>query len=523
MIYDDQTSSAMNYYEELGVGLEATEQEIRKAHRRLVKLMHPDAQPDQNLKMLAETQMRRLNSIVATLLDPAQRRSYDEQLHAVHAAYRPAMSTGRLSWRGIPWWLASSVGAIVLTLVAVWLWADHLGSSFGNRSNRTTYIPPAENAPVAALPPAPSYDPDRTKPLGASYTSPLPALPPASVSDQPKLPSNPVVTAPVTAPPVAPPTVPVAAPKPAPVLPAKTDTPLPKPEKKPEPATVASAPKPQAPPPPPPVVKPVAKPTVVAAVPEVKKEQPKVKEQAPKVVASVPARKPVEEPKKVAKTIVARDVPPAKPTPPVAAPIETPHKKTFLLPAGSLVASVRPVGTPGVSQLPAPPRVSSPAHDDATPALPGATLPTAVPPKPSVVTTAAAPAISAPVASGPRDPLEGEWVYAPKEPERQRAGFYPPEFIDLKLFSSSDPGTLKGQYNARYVVSDRPVSPEVHFDLASASKGSRRFLWQSSSGAKGTLSIDSIDDQTIRIDWHTTSAVRGPTLTSGTATLVRRQ
>jgi hypothetical protein len=124
---------------------------------------------------------------------------------------------------------------------------------------------------------------------------------------------------------------------------------------------------------------------------------------------------------------------------------------------------------------------------------------------------------------GPRDPLEGEWVYSPKEPERRKPGFYPPEYIDLKLFGAGEAGSLKGEYNAKYLVTDRPVSPEVTFELASISKGSRKFVWQSNNGAKGTFSIDPIDDRTIRIDWHTTSAVRGPALTSGTATLVRRQ
>jgi hypothetical protein len=84
-------------------------------------------------------------------------------------------------------------------------------------------------------------------------------------------------------------------------------------------------------------------------------------------------------------------------------------------------------------------------------------------------------------------------------------------------------GSLKGQYSAKYVVTDRPVSPEVTFELASVAKGSRKFVWQSNSGAKGTLTVDPIDERTIRVDWHTTSAVRGPALTSGTATLIRRQ
>lgn len=559
MIYDDQTSSAMNYYEELGVSQEATELEIRKAHRRLVKLMHPDAQPDQNMKMLAETQMRRLNSIVSTLLDPTQRRSYDEELHAAaHMPFRHATSTGRLSWRGIPWWLASSVGAVVLTLVAVWLWADHLGSSFGNKANGTLYIAPPENTSVATLPSAPSFrDPERTKPLGASYTPPMPSQTPQSISDQPKSPNprvggtiadppvfsqqaapvaaNPVAPKPVPPPPAANPkrVVPAVATRHTPVAPPVKVQPPIKSETKPATVNVAKStptptPKVVPRPAPPPAVKFISKPSA-AVVPEAKKQQRENKKPQPKVESKIAERK-----AELARMVAIRKAEPAKPVAEVSPkPAEVPPpapKKVFSMPPGSLIASVRQPRTGAGPQIPTPPRVTSqPGREESPSNLPGSVLPAATPPKiaiasPTLVTTAAAAVSGAASAinSRDRDPLEGEWVYAPKEPERQRAGFYPPEFIDLKLFGSGDPGTLRGQYSARYVVSDRPVSPEVHFELASATKGSRRFLWQSSTGAKGTLNIDSIDDRTIRVDWHTTSAVRGPALTSGTATLVRR-
>jgi hypothetical protein len=472
MIYDDLTSSAMNYYEELGVTQDATEQEIRKAHRRLVKLMHPDAQPDQNLKMLAETQMRRLNSIVSTLLDPEQRRAYDAQLHAgPHAPNRPA--TLLPSWRGIPWWLASAVGAVVLTLGAVWLWADHMGNSYG-RHSRSAYISVPENTPPAEISGegAPGLaDPPSGQMGSASYSTPV-AKQPSTVSDQPQADGG-VSTAVV--------------PDVQPELHAK------------EPLANNLQP---------------AGPRTTVKLPEVRDDE-LPKPAAPKVAAVV-SNKPRSTTPDLQKT--AGDAKPPTAATTKAAEAQ-PVKKIFSLPAGTVTARAVP-NKNDHSQLPPPPGVPATGRDYSSAAMPPSSLPAAAPPKLAAVTTAAG---SGSAVAGLHDPLEGEWVYAPKEPERRKAGFYPPEFIDLKLFGAGDAGNLKGQYNAKYVVTDRPVSPDVSFELASVAKGSRKFVWQSNNGAKGTLSIDPIDERTIRIDWHTTSAVRGPALTSGTATLVRRQ
>jgi hypothetical protein len=461
MIYDDQTSSAMNYYEELGVSPEATEQEIRKAHRRLVKLMHPDAQPDRNMKMLAETQMRRLNSIVSTLLDTEQRRAYDEQLLVAESP----RSNQRASWGGIPWWLASALGAVVLTLVAIWVWADHLGSAYSNKSSRAVYVQPADTtlsggaAPPAQVtssetPAAPNTDraaPDR---LAAA---PLDSKSVVVVTSQPK-----------------------------------------EVEKK---AQTPAAPQPD--------------------VKQVKKEQPKIAPVAPPKppeTKTISTRTTVAPPIKLVKNQVTKpaDQPPAP-------------KKIFSLPPGSVIATAK-ANPPSGTQVSTPPGVlTQSSREYSAVVIPPAPLPSAMPPKPTAAAnTASAGNVGASNGAGgvgmnPHDSLEGEWVYAPKEPEKRRAGFYPPEFINLKLFGAGDPGNLKGQYSAKYVVTDKPVSPDVNFELASVSKGSRKFVWQSNNGAKGTLSIDPIDDRTIRIDWHTTTAVHGPALTSGTATLVRRQ
>lgn len=73
----------MTYYEELGISADASAEEIRQAHRRLVKLLHPDQhQDDEELRRLADLQLMRVNALVAELLDPASRDSYDARLRA---------------------------------------------------------------------------------------------------------------------------------------------------------------------------------------------------------------------------------------------------------------------------------------------------------------------------------------------------------------------------------------------------------------------------------------------------------
>src|SRR2546429_8744679 len=100
----------MNYYEELGIKPDADEEEIRKAHRRLVRLMHPDQHRDPAMKQLAETQMRRLNSNVSTLLDGERRPENGGQLRARLTA-APGVLRAR---RKGPWGIASTVGVVGL-------------------------------------------------------------------------------------------------------------------------------------------------------------------------------------------------------------------------------------------------------------------------------------------------------------------------------------------------------------------------------------------------------------------------
>ena len=87
----------MTYYEEFGISSSATPDEIRHAHRRLVKILHPDLQTEEQTCKLAETQTRRINGIAQILLHSDQRREYDagllthadRHLHLICPAYTP--------------------------------------------------------------------------------------------------------------------------------------------------------------------------------------------------------------------------------------------------------------------------------------------------------------------------------------------------------------------------------------------------------------------------------------------------
>ncbi|HEY3939724.1 MAG TPA: DnaJ domain-containing protein [Bryobacteraceae bacterium] len=423
----------MNYYEELGIKATAEEEEIRKAHRRLVKLMHPDQQPDQSLKLLAETQMRRLNSIVATLLDAEQRREYDSQLYAKQTA-RPSHPT---AWHSVPWWIASTLGAVVLTVGAVWFWADHLGSSFAGRT--PVYISPQA---TASTPPATAAVPGNGRSTPSSQPE---ATPSVSVVDPP--PSD---------------------------------------DKQPAAGIRAS------------VVPSSSRPDTwrVGGT-----ENPKAKSK-----------------EAIAELDRARAAARAKAT------VNTPEKpKTFNLPVGARLASAEHGSYLSVKSVPLPPapglNASTPAREE-TSGIGLAALPNAPRGEPPLKPDAA-PSNPVNTASAVTDPLEGEWVYAPKEPEKHKPGFYPPEFISLKL--TKNDGSLHGQYSARYdVASNEPISPDVHFQLTAVDKVSHKFVWQSSNGSRGTLAIRSLDGRSIRLEWRTTVLSGGPALTSGIATLVRR-
>jgi molecular chaperone DnaJ len=64
----------IDFYETLGVRQDATDEEIKKAYRKLVFEYHPDRHPDSKV---AEEKIREINAAYEVLGDPESRRSYE--------------------------------------------------------------------------------------------------------------------------------------------------------------------------------------------------------------------------------------------------------------------------------------------------------------------------------------------------------------------------------------------------------------------------------------------------------------
>ena len=116
----------LTYYDELGIPRKASPDEVRDAFRALVRLIHPDHQTDEQLKAVAELQMRKLNRIYSVLSDPQRRRAYDDSLDAEPGPPQPLLSeklsnfrssrlAGQLAWSGV---------VIVAVALLAWLATD---------------------------------------------------------------------------------------------------------------------------------------------------------------------------------------------------------------------------------------------------------------------------------------------------------------------------------------------------------------------------------------------------------------
>ena len=68
-----------DYYEVLGVSKSATEDDLKKAYRKVAKMYHPDLHPGDKE---AEAKFKEANEAYAVLSDPQKRQQYDQFGHA---------------------------------------------------------------------------------------------------------------------------------------------------------------------------------------------------------------------------------------------------------------------------------------------------------------------------------------------------------------------------------------------------------------------------------------------------------
>lgn len=67
-----------HYYEILGVGYAATDDELRKAYRKLAAKYHPDKQRDPERAAEAAEKFKRANRAYKILTDPTKRQAYND-------------------------------------------------------------------------------------------------------------------------------------------------------------------------------------------------------------------------------------------------------------------------------------------------------------------------------------------------------------------------------------------------------------------------------------------------------------
>ena len=83
-----------DFYTILGVSRTASPDEIKAAHRELVKKYHPDLFPGAKQKAQANKKLQQINEAYATLSNPERRRQYDSRYPPRVTVVNPARSAG---------------------------------------------------------------------------------------------------------------------------------------------------------------------------------------------------------------------------------------------------------------------------------------------------------------------------------------------------------------------------------------------------------------------------------------------
>ena len=84
-----------DFYTILGVSRTASPDEIKSAHRELVKKYHPDLFPGATQKARANKKLQQINEAYAILSNPERRRQYDSRYFSRATVVNPAASAGK--------------------------------------------------------------------------------------------------------------------------------------------------------------------------------------------------------------------------------------------------------------------------------------------------------------------------------------------------------------------------------------------------------------------------------------------
>lgn len=198
----------MTYYEELGLQRDASTLEIRQAYKVLARLVHPDGQADQQVRIMADRQMMRLNELLATLTDPQKRRDYDESLQflagtaagtAAGATAHAALTRRKVAvllrpepepWRTrIPEWADGIVAywfwiALAAMMVGVGCW--YVAADKSAPAAETNPKPQVLSESHSSAPPVPNAAPHRAKPASLEAPPQSSADGPEPVTDSPQ-------------------------------------------------------------------------------------------------------------------------------------------------------------------------------------------------------------------------------------------------------------------------------------------------------------------------------------------------